>query len=285
MGYRLTLSDIAYILDGFYGGWSLREISTNFRRRFHLPISPSTILRRTAYWIKTMDEAVAYFVETGKPVRIHGRKKQLGFKLHFGDFWEIDEIYLSVKDTNLPLIVVRDLKTAFIIVAVLAETATYKAIKQALVFAKASARKYPAEIRGDGYPAYPRAVRAVFRGRTDFALHKRVGRMGMNQSIEGTFSTLRSWLKKRRGLHSMNLSPIIVKGLILYHNFVRVSEVLGGKTPAEVTLHWQPIDPTVGGWYFLLGLAKYYKRTVLSCKNQNKDCDDGYQFSLASFLV
>ena len=223
MGYRLTLGHIAYILDGFYGGWSLREISTNFRRRFNLPISPPTILRRIAYWVKIMDEAVAYFVEMGKSVHIHGKKRQLGFKLQLGDFWEIDEVYLPVEDRGLPLIVVRDLKTAFIIVAILAKTATYKAIKQALAFAKAFARKYPVEIRGDGNPAYPRAVRVVFRGRTKFALHKKVGRMGMNQSIEGAFSTLRGRLKTMRGLHSKNLSPIIVKGLILYHNFVRVS--------------------------------------------------------------
>ena len=283
MGYRLTLGHIAYILDGFYGGWSLRRTSANFRRRFGLPISPPTILRRVADWVEIVDEAVAYFVKEGKSVRIHGEKRQFGFKLQFGDVWEIDEIYLPVEDKDLPLIVVRDLKTVFIIVANLAETPNYEATKQTLAFAKAFVRKYPVEIRGDGNPAYPRAVRVVFRGKTKFTVHKRVGRMGMNQSIEGSFSTLRSRLKAMRSLHSMNLSPIIVKGVILDYNFVRVSEVLGGKTPAEMALRWQLIDCTVGGWSFLLGLAKYYKRTVLGCKKRGANSVN--QSSLDPFLI
>ena len=285
MGYKLALGHIAYILDGFYGGWSLRRISTNFRGRFGLPISPPTILRRMVYWVKIMDEAVTYFVKMGKTVHVPCKKGKIGFKLQFGDVWEIDETYLKLEDKRLPLIVVRDLKTGFIIVAVLAKVASYKAIKEALALAKAFGRKCPVELRSDGYAAYRRAVRVVFKGKTKLTVHKRIRRMGMNQSIEGTFSTLKSRLRGMRSLHSIESSPIIVKGLILDYNFVRVSEVLGGKTPAETALHWQPIDCTAGGWYFLLGLAKYYKRTVLGCKKQKQGSDNVNQSSLDPFLI
>ena len=284
MGYRLTLGHIAYLLDGFYGGWSLRRTSANFRRIFGLPISPPTILRRMVGPINIVDKAVVHFLKIGKSAHTHQKKRKISFKLQLGDVWEIDEIYLKLEDKKLPLIVIRDLQTSFIIVANLAEVANYKATRQALSLTKTLAPEYPVEIRGDGNPAYPRTVRVVFRSKTKFTVHKRVGRMGMNQSIEGTFSTLRSRLKAMRSLHSTKLSPIIVKGLILDYNFVRTSEVLGGKTPAEMALHWQPIDYQVGGWCFLLGLAKYYKRTALRWKKQKQGSNNVSQPTLDTFL-
>jgi len=285
MGYNLTLCCIVFILNEFYGGCSLRRISVNFREIFSLPISPPTILRRIADAVRIVDEAVTFFLKARNSKHTYGKKRRFCLRLQLGKIWEIDEIFIRLEDEKYPLIVVRDLKTGFIIVALLSETASYEAIKQALSLTKAFVRKYPAEIRGDGNPAYPRAVRVVFRGKTKFTLHKKVGRKGMNQSIEGTFSGLRSRLKTMRGLHSRELSPIIIKGLILDYNFVRVSDVLGGKTPAEMALHWKPIDCKVGGWRFLLGLAKYYKRTVLGCKKQKHGSNNGNQSSLDPFLI
>jgi len=280
MGYKLTSDAIALILDLFYGGISLRRISLIFRRRFDLPISPPTILRLVSYWVKATDEALSHVIE----------KRELGFNLRTGSIWEIDETYVKIENKNFPLIVVRDLSTAFIIIAILASAVTTQAVKKALALAKTLASKCPAELRSDGHPAYPRAVRAVFRGKTRLVVNERVDGKGMNQSIEATFSQLKGRIKAMRGLHSREISVIILKGLIIDYNFAKPSEVSGGRTPAEVAFGKTPID-NKGGWYMLLDLAKWHRRRIANSKKpkcederKNSNTQDRTQTDLDPFL-
>ncbi|MEM3840442.1 MAG: DDE-type integrase/transposase/recombinase [Candidatus Bathyarchaeia archaeon] len=215
-------------------------------------------------------------------------KRKYEFKLYLGDVWEIDETYLSVKGKRLPLILVRDLKTGFIIVGKLRESVTAKAIKEVLTMARTLAFKSPKELRCDGLQSYARPVRVVFKGKTKLSVHKREGEMGRNEAIEGTIRALKDRLKRMLGLHSFKVSPIIVEGTILDFNFVRKSEALGSKTPAEVALKRRPIIDQDEGWLFLLKLAKIYER-IQCCKNYRKRRrnyleSDEHQASLDSFI-
>jgi len=273
MGYRLTLKQIAFVFELFYGGVPLRRASTIFRDIYELPISPSTILRRIVNWGKVVDETTTFLI----------KNRKLGFDLHVGDVWEIDEIYLKVRNKRAPLIAVRDLRTSFFVGGNFADSVTSKAVKVALALARDLAHKCPRELRCDGHAAYNRAVRAVFRGETKLVVHKRDGRKGQNQSIEGTFSVLRSRLRRMKSLHSFETSFAIVKGLVLDHNFVRSSVVLGNRTPAELALRWKPLDGK-GGWLFLLGLADYYKKRVLNPPRQKKS-PNADQSTLDTFLT
>ena len=54
------------------------------------------------------------------------------FDLSLGNVWEIDEIYLQIGRKRFPLIVVKDLKTCFIVAARLAKSATIAAITEVL---------------------------------------------------------------------------------------------------------------------------------------------------------
>lgn len=218
----------------------------------------------------------------------HFKKKKYEFKLYLGDVWEIDETYLSVKGKRLPLILVRDLKTGFIIVGKLTESVTAKAIKEVLIMARALAFKSPKELRCDGLQSYARPVRIVFKGKTKLSVHKREGEMGRNEAIEGTIRALKDRLKRMLGLHSFKVSPIIVEGTILDFNFVRKSEALGSKTPAEVALKRKTIINQDEGWLFLLRLAKIYERIQCckNCKKQRRNYleSDEHQTSLDSFI-
>jgi len=209
----------------------------------------------------------------------------MGFKLKTGSIWEIDEMYVPLRKSNFPWILVRDLSTTLIISENLAPTATSKAIKETLVKAKTLAHGCPKELRCDGNATYPKAVRAAFRGKTKLSIHKRVGDKGQNQSIEGAIGGgLRSRLKNMRSLHSFRTAPIILRGLALDYNFVRSSNVLLGRPPAELALQKKPLDGK-WGWCMLLGLAEFYKRTVLGCKKQKGDANNFNQSSLDPFLI
>lgn len=257
MGYKLTLEQSAFILDVFYAGLSLRKISQIFRTVYGLPLSPATILRRILWWVTDVDIATTYFLEKGEP----------DFKLDVGNIWEIDEMYFPYKKEKLLLIIVRDLKTAFVLGAILAHTVTREAIKSALIAAKAIAHKCPLELRCDGLPVYEGAVKDVFGSSTKLSVHKRVGKMGQNQSIEGSNGVFKSRFKTMRSLHSEEKSPIIMKGLVIDNNFVRYSTVLFGRTPAELALNKQPIDGK-HSWLMLLELADHYKRNIANLQKR-----------------
>ena len=249
MGYKLSLSQRSLIPELFYAGLPIRRISHIFRNRFDLPMSSSTVIRQVISSAESAYEAISYLLESGT----------LGFRLQVGSIWEIDEIYIKMRKKRLPWIVVRDLSTAFVISEKLVYTVTSDAIRETLAKAKILSHRFPAELRCDGHHAYPKAVDAVFRSRTLLSVNPRMDDRGMNQSIEATFSQFRSRIKIMRSLHSLETSPIILKGLILDYNFVRPCEALGGRTPAELALHRRTLDGKCS-WNMLLTLVEYYKR-------------------------
>lgn len=273
MGYKLTLEQDAFILDLFYAGLSLRRIAQIFRNRYGLPLSPATILRRILCWVKDVDEALTYFMERG----------ERGFELQLGDTWEIDELYVKLREKRLPLIVVRDLKTTFDVGTNLAETVTSDAVKTALIRAKAVAHKCPLELRCDGLPVYEGAVRDVFGNSTKLSIHRRVRKEGQNQSIEGHNAAFRSRLKVMRSLHSKDKSPIVVKGLIIDYNFVRPSSVLVDMTPAERAFSKRTIDGK-HSWFTLLELAESYRKTILNMRKRKGNSRSSRNSTLDPFL-
>jgi hypothetical protein len=64
-----------------------------------------------------------------------------------------------------------------------------------------------------------------------------------------------------KSLHSRDASPHIINGLIADHNFARPSEVLEGRTPAELVYGWSTLDGK-DGWFALLRLAESYKHVI-----------------------
>jgi hypothetical protein len=270
MGYDLTLFQEAYIVSRFFGGASLRRIALDFRNDFGLPISPATILRRVLEIVKTVDNTVEYLMKTERTET--GQQHKLGFAPALGDTWEIDEVYIPLEGKDYPLIVIKDLKTCFIVAPKLARSVTIKAVTEVLICARETANKCPKELRGDGHRSYPKSVKRAFGDKTKLTIHKKIGQMGQDQSIEATFgNAIRSRIKRMKSLHSWDKSPIIIRGLILDYIFARPCEALNGKTPAESAMAWKPIDGK-RGWPALLRLAEHYakRRRTLRKKNNAK---------------
>ena len=218
MGYRLSLKEIADILDRFYDGASLRKISFRLRRSGK-PISPGRVWDRIAYWVPTIWEAVRSILES-RPL------------LTVGDIWEMDGTYL--KGPSRVLVIVRDIATSFILNFVIALTEDVNAAIKTLRGAVQIAHKYPKVLRVDGNPAFRRAAEKVFRGEVKVEVHKRIQGLGQNQSIEAIFRGFKKFLNSKHGIHSKKKCDILVIGWILYHNFVKGSSQLLDTTPSQV---------------------------------------------------
>ena len=130
-------------------------------------------------------------------------------------------------------IIVRDLKTGFILGGTVSETEDEEAAKTVYQESLRIARKGPKVVRCDGNPAFKLAAQKFLKSKVE--VHVRIGRTGQNQAIEGTFSDLETLFKIRRGLHSKDRENayIVLRGWIHYKNFVKRSSTLGYKTPAE----------------------------------------------------
>jgi len=258
MGYRLNLAQIAFLLDHFYSGNSLRNTSRLFRTLFQIPISPPTILRRMQEWVEKVDYALSLAIEN----------KETGFVFSFGDIWEIDEMYIKQGRKYLALMIVRDLKTGFDLGVNIIEahpdpdrrkpSITSDEVAVALENAKNTAHKNPMELRCDGLQSYENAVEKVFGHDTVLSIRTRVEGRGQNQSIEGHNGVLRSRLKAMRSLHGKESSITVLKGLIINYNFVSPSPALSDRTPAKVALGKTTIDRRYT-WQTLLELAKAHE--------------------------
>jgi hypothetical protein len=163
IGYELTLHQMTYIIERFFGGAPVRRIALDFRNKFGLPISAATILRRVVEMIKIVNATADYLM---KIERTEAKQPRFGFTPVLEHIWEIDEIYLLFGRKNWPLIVFKDLKTCFI-VAKIAKSVTVQAVTQVLVCAREIANKCLNELRGDDHPAYQRSVKRAFEKKNE----------------------------------------------------------------------------------------------------------------------
>jgi len=258
MGYRLTLAQIAFILDLFYSGVSMRRVSRLFRTTYQIPVSPSKIERLKQEWVKKVDDAINIAIE----------KREDGFVLVFGDIWEVDEIYIKQNKTYVALMIVRDLKTGFDLGINIIETKqdpdrqkpsiTSNEVTIALENARKTAHRCPKELRCDGLQAYEKAVEKVFGHDSILTIRKRVDGRGQNQSIEGHNGVLRSRIKAMKSLHGKESSIFTLKGLIINYNYVDTSPALYDMTPYEMASGKTTVDGR-RTWLSLLELARKHE--------------------------
>lgn len=94
----------------------------------------------------------------------------------------------------------------------------------------------------DGLRAYPPALKSIFPKATHIKRKREFGRgsrrlpAGIMNKIERFNSTVKSFLKRRRGLYSVDTTESIVRFLITYYNAIRPHQGLAGRTPA-MALH------------------------------------------------
>jgi transposase-like protein len=154
-----------------------------------------------------------------------------------GDTWRADELFLNVHGNMKYLYALMDDETRFWIAQQVADTKYHADIHEIFHDGRKRVGKAPSHIITDGARNFGAGIEAEFwREKEALAIvHERDIRFGgqiHNNKMERMNGEIRDREKVVRGVKRMD-SPLI-KGLQIYHNFVRPHMALDGRTPAQV---------------------------------------------------
>jgi transposase-like protein len=215
---RYPVDTVAKGVYDYYAGVSLNKIREGIKQQWGLYPADSAIYG----WVKKLTKVG--LVEAKK----HTPK--------VGDTWLADETVIKLKDgKKYWLINVIDSDTRFLLTSKLSSNRGIRDIKTAFETAKDRANKSPKQILTDGWRAYEDATELVFGADTKHIVTTPFERKDLSTNIvERWHGTLKDRLKPMRGMDKSETTQLILEGFILYYNFLRPHESLGGKTPAEV---------------------------------------------------
>ena len=146
-GYLKRRSDpelIAKALDLYFRGVSLRQVAAHFGQAYGLSISPMTVYR----WITHYSKLAAEWMD------------RQGGKV--GQTWHVDERVVNVNGEHRFLWNVMDSDTRFLLASKISKGRGVPEARAALKEAKRATAVLPTEIRSDGLPAYPEAIKREF---------------------------------------------------------------------------------------------------------------------------
>jgi transposase-like protein len=153
------------------------------------------------------------------------------------DTWRADELYLKVKGNMKYLYALMDDQTRFWIAQEVAETKFTADLKPLFRLGKKIAHKQPKTLITDGAPNFHEAFKDEFwtqkaENRPEHIREIRMNGQVHNNKMERMNGEIRDREHVMRTLEKAD-SPIL-KGMEIYHNYVRPHMALKGKTPAEV---------------------------------------------------
>jgi putative transposase len=153
------------------------------------------------------------------------------------DAWRTDELFLKVKGNMRYLHAMMDDETRYWIAQEVAETKYTHDVRKLFQKSKDVAGKIPRTLISDGANNFHDAYRKEFLspfGETPSATHVRDVRFDglvQNNKMERMNGEVRDREKTMRGLKTVDTQ--ILKGVLIFHNYIKPHEGLGGKTPAE----------------------------------------------------
>jgi transposase-like protein len=156
-----------------------------------------------------------------------------------GDLWRADEVYVKVKGNMKYLFALMDDETRYWIAQEVADSKHMHDAAGLFHEGKELMGKVPNVLITDGLKSYHDAFNKEFytnsapRPRHINAI-KLTGKTGMeqNQIMERLNGSIRDREKTMRGIKKRD-TPVL-KGMQVYHNFIKPHEGLNGRTPAEV---------------------------------------------------
>jgi putative transposase len=148
------------------------------------------------------------------------------------DKWRADEMYVKFSGNMKYVFAVMDDETRFRLAQEVAHWKEDHDTKKLFRDAKEVAEKSPKELVTDGLPSYHSAYREVFApSGTIHTKEIQIDGQVHNNKMERQNGEWRDRERVMRGLKKMD-TPIL-KGIQIYHNFVRPHEGLDGDTPAD----------------------------------------------------
>ena len=201
----------------YFSGESLRNTARSLKL-LGVQVSHQTIYN----WIEKYTALMGKYVEKITP--------------QVSDTWATDELYLKVKGNMKYLYAMMDEQTRFWIAQEVADTKYTADVRPLFQLAKAIAGKQPKTLVSDGAMNFHVAYKSEFRtarleNRTEHIRHIRLQGDYNNNKMERMNGEIRDRERVMRGLENKN-TPIL-KGIQLYHNYIRPHMALNGATPAE----------------------------------------------------
>jgi putative transposase len=259
-GFHNRRSDpeiIAKALDLYFRGTSLRQVADHFAQAYGLKVSDTTIYRWVAYYSRI---AAEWMDAQGAKV---------------GTQWHVDERVVNVNGENHYLWNIMDADTRFLLASRISKGRGIPEARAAFKAAKRATVVEPTEIRSDGYPGYPEAIKREFgRYRRAGDAPKRYGAgcpsmwtphrvvpsiraPESNNILERLNGTQKDRTKGMRAYDNDRGASALSLGWQVHYNLVRPHLTLG-KTPGEAA----GIAP-IGGfrWRTILELAAQAHRT------------------------
>jgi transposase-like protein len=199
----------------YFSGESLRNTQKSLRL-LGTDVSHVTINK----WIVKYIELMKAYCDNLKP--------------NVGNTWRADEVWIKVKGDMKYLFALIDDETRYLIAQEVADSKEKHDARNLFAMGRELMGKKPEILITDGLLAYKDAFQKEYGSNTRDSKHistiKLKGNMN-NNKMERINGEIRDREKTMRGLKKKDTA--ILKGIQIYHNYIRPHEGLGGKTPAE----------------------------------------------------
>jgi len=210
---------VTIALDLYYKGLSARKIKDWFKQFLNKVISHVSILD----WIRKYVRKIKRFTDKLKP-KLSG-------------YYYADEITIKCEgreDWYWDLI---DAGTRFLVSTVYSKNRGLLEARELFSKARRKSDIAPNKITTDGLQLYETAFKKEFKNKYRKGIITYARRIaskgeGFNTKMERFQGTIRERIKVMRGFGNINSAELILDGLIIYYNFVRVHQAIG-TTPAE----------------------------------------------------
>jgi len=215
---RASPESITLAMQVYFGGASLRNTQKALALQ-GVKVSHVAILKWIRKYVALMDSYLKDFTP------------------RVGETWRADEMYIKFKGKMQYLFSLMDDETRFWIAQEVADSKERHNPRGLFIQGRNVANKVPATLITDGLPSYHYAFRKDYAWRTTpnkTPVHvKEITLEGAihNNKMERLNGEVRDRERVMRGLK--NTDTAIIKGMQIYHNFIRPHEGLDGATPAD----------------------------------------------------
>jgi transposase-like protein len=209
---------VSSALSMYYSGMSVNDICTTLKQEHNYNPSNSVVYK----WI-----------EKYTPIAI---KHFRDYHPQVGDTWIADETVLNLDgEHSVWFYDIIDKDTRFLLASRVAISRTTNDAERLMEDAKKRAGKSPKEILTDSQNSYVDAIEKVFGSDTDHIQTTpfEKGTEDTTSEIERFHGTLKDRTKVFRSFRDIDTLIEFTDGWLVYYNYFRPHESLGGKTPAE----------------------------------------------------
>jgi putative transposase len=243
---------IALALDLYFRGMSVRKVAEHFRQVQGLKVSHVTVYN----WVTHFGKLAAAWMDA------QGAK--------VGEKWNVDETVVSIDGKNKFVWNVMDSETRFLLATHVSRGRSLRETRVPFQKAKNATAILPKEIRSDGMPSYPKAIKREFGRyrqpgdaprnlknggcRAKWTPHRQVPSIRAPESnnlVERLHGTEKERVKVMRGFDTEKGTGALMEGFRAHYNLVRDHQVL--RTTPAVAAGFAPLAGF--RWYALLKRA------------------------------